>query len=309
LYGSGRTDETSPSGLPGHNGKIAFVARPEFTEQPLGIYAIDPTDPVDNEPTLLADNATGPAFSPDGEKMAFEREGQVWLMNADGSEQLQLTHSRGYTDEPSWFPDGRKMAVLSNRGGSFDAIYILTLNVARTRVVGVKLLTDRGGPKDELAVSPSGDKIAYTRSLYPGSWSDLFVLKIDAPYPPFWVLHPTSTRNIDWSPDGKKIVFGTYWLYESVGDFEFEYGPIYSISARGRNLTQLTPDGGWNPLACPVYSPDGKQIAFFHDYNHNTSGVNIWRIKPDGTEPVQLANLDRFNVEIWWWDLDWQALP
>jgi Tol biopolymer transport system component len=293
--------------FPGQNGKIAFVDRSENPDHNLAIYTIDPTDPVDHEPTLLADNAIEPAFSPDGEKLAFERGGQVWVMNADGSKQVQLTHSRGYTSKPSWFPGGRKIAVLSNRGGSYDAIYILTLNVARTRVVGVEPLTERGSPKTDLAVSPSGDKIAYATGWpWQARGHHFYVLRIDPPVPP--VLVETggagAPRNLDWSPNGKKIVFANYWTYDSPGDLEYEYGPIYSISSRGHNLTKLGGDPWTTPHGAPVYSPDGRQIAFSYDHN-------IWRMKSNGTEPVQLTNLesDWDEDQVYWWDFDWQALP
>src|SRR5215207_1912590 len=135
---------SAQAAFPGQNGKIAFEATALVgaAAHERAIYTIDPTDPVDQEPALLAAKASELAFSPDGAKIAFVRDSEVWVMDADGSKQVQLTNSRGWNSSPAWFPGGRKIAVRSNRGGRYGDIYILTLNVARTRVVGVKRLTD-----------------------------------------------------------------------------------------------------------------------------------------------------------------------
>ncbi len=58
-------------------------------------------------------------WSPDGKRIAFVRSGpdrktNIWLMNADGSEQRQLTHipdGEGHVEWPVWSPDGRQIAV------------------------------------------------------------------------------------------------------------------------------------------------------------------------------------------------------
>ena len=56
---------------------------------------------------LTHNEATVPAWSPDGRTIAFTRNGRIFVMNADGSRQRQLARQRG---EPIWSPDGRKIA-------------------------------------------------------------------------------------------------------------------------------------------------------------------------------------------------------
>lgn len=51
-----------------------------------------------------------PEYSPDGQRIAYRHSGGVWIMNADGSEQRQLTTVAG--DEPSWSPDGNKIVFV-----------------------------------------------------------------------------------------------------------------------------------------------------------------------------------------------------
>lgn len=66
----------------------------------------------------------GPAWSPDGKRLAFvsDRTGapQVYVMNADGSNQRRLTFQGSYNTHPAWSPDGRWIAYESRIGGQFD---------------------------------------------------------------------------------------------------------------------------------------------------------------------------------------------
>ena len=67
---------------------------------------------------------SAPAWSPDGRKIAFtsERDGnsEVYVMNANGSGQRNLTRDPAYDADPTWSPDGRKIAFVSNRDGSYQ---------------------------------------------------------------------------------------------------------------------------------------------------------------------------------------------
>ena len=69
-----------------------------------------------------------PAWSPDGRKIAFlnGRDGnsEVYVMNANGSGQRNLTRNPGNDADPAWSPDGRKIAFVSNRDGN-DEIYVM----------------------------------------------------------------------------------------------------------------------------------------------------------------------------------------
>jgi Tol biopolymer transport system component len=111
-----------------------------------------------------------PAYSPDGRKIVFtsDRTGveQVWVMNADGSHQTELTHS-GVTDDevPDWSPDGRRIAY--EEGDSPNG-HIWVMNSDGT---GNHQLTV--GPGDDFgsAWSPDGREIAFVRDLGHGDRS------------------------------------------------------------------------------------------------------------------------------------------
>ena len=103
-----------------------------FSSTKSGHYAIWTIDPDGGHLTQLTTpygdrypDANAPAWSPDGTKIAFwsgleHKYGNVWVMNADGSERKELTHEPPSIncDEAAWSADGREIMFASNRPGS-----------------------------------------------------------------------------------------------------------------------------------------------------------------------------------------------
>jgi Tol biopolymer transport system component len=63
---------------------------------------------------------TDPAWSPDGTRIAFfstrSDPGQIFVMDADGSNVIPLAHTGEYCDEPAWSPDGARIAFVISAG-------------------------------------------------------------------------------------------------------------------------------------------------------------------------------------------------
>ena len=81
--------------------------------------------------TRLTDNLAndgGPAWSPDGTRLAFwstrDANQEIYVMNADGSGQLNLSNHSANDTHPTWSPDGRRLAFVSDRDGN-DEIYLM----------------------------------------------------------------------------------------------------------------------------------------------------------------------------------------
>ena len=105
-----------------------------------------------------------PAWSPDGRKLAFvsRRDGnsEIYVINADGSGQENLTQHPARDSHPSWSPDGRKLAFVSRRDGNSD-IYVMNADGSGLRNV-------TRAPSNDLrpAWSPNGRAIAFVRQIF-----------------------------------------------------------------------------------------------------------------------------------------------
>ena len=83
-----------------------------------------------SNPVNLTNDIAGddqPVWSPDGSKIAFVKNTDIYVMNADGSAPVNLTNAAGIDDEPAWSPDGTKVAFRSNRDGNFE-IYVVNVD-------------------------------------------------------------------------------------------------------------------------------------------------------------------------------------
>ncbi len=97
----------------GSDGLIAFV-------RDGNIATINPTAHPGTPKTLTTGGrASGPRWSPDGKQIAYIDDGNLWVMNANGSHKERLTDSApGYQDSrPSWSPNGRYLAFVRTKRG------------------------------------------------------------------------------------------------------------------------------------------------------------------------------------------------
>ena len=100
---------------------------------------------------------TGPAWSPDGLKLAFASGGEIWVINANGTNELRLTTNATADADPAWSPDGAK--IVFGRGTSGLA----TINADGTNETPLT-----NGNHTQPSWSPDGTKIAYTSG---GIWT------------------------------------------------------------------------------------------------------------------------------------------
>jgi Dipeptidyl peptidase IV (DPP IV) N-terminal region len=109
---------TMPAGpalaaYPGRDGLIAFV-------RDGNIYTINPAHPAAGAVRLTTGgHASGPRWSPNGARIAYVDNGNLWVMKANGGEKKRLTDAAPrYTDSrPSWSPNGRYLAFVQTRRG------------------------------------------------------------------------------------------------------------------------------------------------------------------------------------------------
>jgi Tol biopolymer transport system component len=115
--------EWSPDGS-----RIAFATDRDANSGGNDIYTVnvDGTDP--QRLTVAGGIDEYPSWSPDGRLIAYACTGgrrnpdgvgdfEVCVMNADGTDQRQLTDAEGVSDFPAWSPDGSTIAFMTTRGG------------------------------------------------------------------------------------------------------------------------------------------------------------------------------------------------
>ena len=214
-------------------------------------------------------------------KIAFtsNRDGndEIYLMNTDGTNQINLTNSPASDWYPDWSPDGEKIIFgsYSDPNNPHDEdIWVINADGSDR-----KRLTDTpSGWSDFAAWSPDGTKIAFCSDR--DGTQDIYIMNADGSGITRVTNDPEPDYYPDWSPDGSKIV---YLSVDPIDNCE-----IYIVNVNGTNKTNLTN----NPEidGYPSWSPDGTRIAFNRAFYHGQKEVaNICVINPDGTNFVQLT--------------------
>lgn len=171
---------------------------------------------------LIADADDG-SYSPDGTLIAFAREGDLWLANADGSGQRRLVHTPDVAEwKPSWLPDGSAIVYSADVGGAKQ------IRVFRLPVGPSQKLYDGSGA----TVSRTG-RIAYVSA---GNT----VMVGESPFDTTPTAYAEVT-GLAWSPDGTKLA------YSADGTIVVDDGTTRAPGAAGTD---------------PVWSPDGTEIFY-----------------------------------------------
>jgi len=260
----------APATFAGKNGRIAFVSTPTLTDE--GKFEIYTIEADGSDARRLTNNAAfdaGPTFSPDGQRIAFvsHRDGnyEIYVMNADGTDQQRLTHNPAQDRQPAFSPDGKQIAFASDRTSNFE-IYLMNADGTDQQ-----RLTHRRDVDDDPTFFPSGKKIAFVR-VGPG-FHDIFTIRADGSQFRRLTHHrPLSTPDI--SPNGKRIVA---WLARG------DAGGVEVMRADGTHLHDLG-----TPGLTPVFSPDGKHIAFERAVMGGR-GSRIFVMRADGSHRHALA--------------------
>ena len=255
-----------------------------FSMNPDGTGVVNLTNHPSGDGRMGAFQIGRPAWSPDGRRIAFVSTrdysfGDVVVMNADGSDQVNLTDNGQFNHNPSWSPDGNRIAFGSGRDGGAE-IYVMDADGSN-----VTQLTDEPGdvPANwQPAWSPDGSRIAYAKATTgTASGFEIYMMNADGSNPVN--LTPDSkweNLNHDWSPDGTRI---TWERWER--DAETRLSEIWVMDADGSNKINLTNTADINDRH-PDWSPDGSQIAFA---SHRDDNRDIYVMDADGSNEIRLT--------------------
>ena len=216
-------------------------------------------------------------------------------MNADGSGLREVADDPALDFGPAWSPDGSKIAFVSNRDAPVDATYANSYDIYVTNADGTGeaiRITAQPGVESRLDWSPDGSKLLYVSTAdtpsfpNPGGDAEIYAMNTDGSGMSRLTDNTALDFAPDWSPDGKEIVFdsnrdGKRAIYKMNADGSGQAKVEYQLPC----VYDPDPDvGGCVGHSAPVWSPDGTKIAFL--VNRYSSGYGwgvIHTMNPDGT--------------------------
>ena len=279
------------------------------------------------------------SFSPDGRYVAFSlvREGstpngEVFLMAADGRNEVVVAGHPAEDSLLGWTPDGRSLVFLSDRSGTWD---IWTVHITGGKQQGEPelLKKDFGYDSEVLGFAPDGSfyykNETYSGRLYNGTL-DIETGKVVVPPAPVKTRYTGPPHQLTWSPDGRNLAYlsrrgwglgNRILTIKSTATGEerllslrlrfvsqISWAPdgrsvlavgitgtemgIFRIDVETGEITRLA-DIGLGPKLCP----DGKTLVFLK----NAQG--IWKRNLDTGEESGVVNASSGGNEQMWYDL------
>ncbi len=288
---------------------------------------------VSLEQYLDWEEVSAPQLSPDGTQILFSRrwvdkindrwESSVWLMNADGTHQRTLTQG----SDVKWSPDGKRVAYIGKGEPTGQQIFVrwmdaegattqithltespsglewspdgktigFTMNVPVHDTWRIAMPTPPKGakwteaPKVVTRLNYRSDRVGYTDD----SYRHIFVVPADGGTARQITNGDWNHSGISFSADGRWIAFSS--LREPDAENAYRKSQIYVANVETGEIRQLTHRNGTN--GGPVFSPDGKTIAFMSADSTDHSAwaeSKLYFMNADGSNAHSVSgNLDR----------------
>lgn len=255
-----------------------YVGRPDLVAVafPGGIarMTVDGQDPA-----WIVRTAIGrgdPAFSPDGNRIAYWDEGRIWIADTDGTDQRLLGDDGmlgASSSHLAWSPDGRRLTV-------YDRYRLRVVDVVTGDAI------DLGSYLGEPTWTPDSRSVLATWNddEHPGLWA-FDVATGDAEelaVPDSLVFEPSL------SPDGTQIVYVTGTDEDVTSDLV-----VVDLATGARTLVAGGRGPGDTEYSSPTWTADGDAVLFSKTRDLWTTPLTqLWRVDADGSNGQRLASVD-----------------
>ncbi|MGQ9671502.1 MAG: S9 family peptidase [Candidatus Aminicenantales bacterium] len=283
--------------------------------------------------TFMEMEAVGsPTISPEGKNIIFTRtwvdkindrfNSNLWLIDVEGKRLRELTPGNWRDSAPTWSPDGKRIAFISDRDGT-SQIHVMWLDTRE-----VAQLTHVETTPGNLSWSPDGKRLAFTmfipdekpilsvklpprpkgakwaepailidrlswrsdgRGPLPKGNSHIFIIDAELGGTPQQVTFGDYSHNDpEWSADGNRIYFSA--VRKPDPEYHADDSEIYAVDLRTLEIKTLTERKG--PDRTPRVSPDGKWIAYtgYDEKNYTSHIAEIYLMDAEGGNKKRLAS-------------------
>lgn len=249
--------------------RIAYVS---VTPSAMMLHSVDPQVP--RVVRSLGIEGEHPAVAPDGLRIAYDWNLDIWVANADGSATVNLTDNAQGEEFPAWSPDGTRLVFVRD-------------NILWTMDADGSSQSSLGIPGWAPTWSPDGSQIAFT-SAQGVSSNEIWVMNADGSGQPVnvsnhsdWDAHPA------WSPLGNLIAFSS----------TRDGGPdVCAVDPAGGLVVNMT--GSIIAAASsPTWAPEAVAGAFQSDAGGNE---DILYFEPGSQLPVLLTTSTAQDIQPSW---------
>ncbi|HNV67421.1 MAG TPA: hypothetical protein PKN60_09895, partial [Bacteroidales bacterium] len=219
--------------------------------------------------------------------VAFIYAGDLWVMNADGTNPRRLTVDEGIESQPCFSPDGRLIAFSAQYDGNTDVFVIPVEGGVPVR------LTWHPGADYARTFTPDGAKVVFSsqRASFTGRYSQLFTVGIEGGYPE--QMQIPNAHYVSLSPDGTGIAYTplspvhAQWKNYRGGTVS----TIWLFTQTDRSVIKVPqPQGGCNDTH-PMWI--GDRIYFLSDRNGE---FNLFSCSSSGADIRQHTTFTDFPV-------------